>query len=327
MIRCEVAVVHRERLPDAARHLGWVGSTAFAGCDDGSVVIVGADRASRRVLHRLSGPVTAFAVGHDRLAVGAIDGSAAVIGRAGTEVGFDLGSTVWGAGMIGDRCAFVVGTDVVIARGAAHEAIPLGLGSLTSVTQVTGSLAMVGGVRGVAWLDVGLAARDGWIELPTIVSLGADPRHRFVAAGDLGGSIHIVRSGSQEATELSGYPDRVELLGWLASGGALCATADDELTIWAATGDGLDQPEPTRLVGHDHPITSLSTSPTSDLVATGDAAGHICIWSPLDVDSPVARMRGDGVVLSLAWSGTGRELLISTSLGEVLRYVVTPPTA
>lgn len=310
-------------LPDAARHLGWIGATAFAGCDDGSVMALNNHQASHCV-HRLGEPVTALAVSGDRLAVGALDGSAIVISRPGDCARFNLGDTVRAAAITGDRAIFAAGTDLCVRRGAEHDVVQLGIGPLTTLTQVTGNLVIAGGVKGIAWFDVSLLAHDGQIELPTILATSTDPLRRFVAAGDLGGSVHVLRSGANEATELTGYPDRVALLDWLAAGTGLCASADDELTVWRATDDGLDEPEPVRLLGHERAITALASSPTIDLVATGDAAGGVCVWSPLSVDAPVARLRVDGVVLAIAWSHNGRELLISTSTGLLLRCAVVP---
>lgn len=319
----EVRVEHRELLPDAARHLGWIGDTAFAGCDDGSVMALDNHQSSLCV-HRLSDPVTALAASGELLAVGALDGSAIVIARPGDSARFDLGVAVRGAAITGDRAVFAAGTDLCVRRGAEHDAVPLGIGPLTALTRVEGNLVIAGGVKGAAWFDVSLLAYDGRIELPTIIATSTDPKRRFVAAGDLGGSVHVLRSGADEASELTGYPDRVALLDWLATGAGLCASADDELTVWRATDDGLEEPEPVRLLGHEQAITALAASPTIDLVATGDAGGNVCVWSPLSLDAPVAELRVDGVVLAIAWSRNGHELLISASTGELLRCAVMP---
>ena len=323
----EVRITGRDVLPDASRHLAWIDATVFAGCDDGSITAVDDQGVSRRVAHSVEHPVTAIAGSGELLAVGALDGAAIIVSRRGDAALFRTGSAVRSAVVIGDRAVFAAGDDLVVSggsSGSAQDAVPLGIGALTALTRVEGSMVLAGGVRGVAWFDVSLLAIDGRIDLPTIVSASADPRRRFVAAGDLGGSVHVLRPGVDDASELTGYPDRVALLAWMASGAGLCATADDELTVWRATDEGLEDREPVRLVAHDRAITALAASPTSDLVATGDTGGDLYLWSPLRVDAPVAHVSVDGVVLALAWSPSGRELVVSTSMGELLRCAVVP---
>lgn len=320
----EVRITGREELPDASRHLAWIDTTVFAGCDDGSITALDDQGASRCLPHTVEHPVTAIAGNAELLAVGAIDGAAIIVSRRGDAARLHPGSAVRSAVVIGHRAVFAAGDDLVVSSGSVEDAVPLGIGALTALTHVAGNLMLAGGVRGVAWFDVSFLAIDGRIDLPTIVSASADPRRRFVAAGDLGGSVHVLRPGVDEASELTGYPDRVALLAWTASGAGLCATADDELTVWRATDEGLDDSEPVRLVAHDRAITALAASPTSDLVATGDTGGDLYLWSPLRVDAPVAHVNVDGVVLALAWSPSGRELVASTSMGELLRCTVLP---
>lgn len=319
-----VRVAHRRPLPDAARHLAWIDTTVFAGCDDGSITAVDDQGASRRLAHSVEHPVTAIAGNAELLAVGALDGAAIVVSRRGDAALLHAGSAVRSAAVIGDRAVFAAGDELVVSSGAVQDAVPLGIGAVTALAQVKGNLVFAGGVRGVAWFDMSLLAIDGRIDLPTIISTSTDPRRRFVAAGDLGGSVHVLRPGVDEASELTGYPDRVALVAWVASGAGLCATADDELTIWKATDEGLEDPEPVRLVAHDRAITALAASSTSDLVATGDTGGDLYLWSPLRVDAPVAHVSVEGVVLALAWSPSGRELVVSTSAGELLRCAVVP---
>ena len=189
------------------------------------------------------------------------------------------------------------------------------IGDIRCLAVVQGGLLIAGGVNGGAWVDTTLEILDDSIAAPTLIAVAVDPARRFVAAGDLTGSIHLIDVGGMVGNELSGYPDRVHLLSWLASGRGLCAVADDELTVWAVHDTGVDDGSPQQFLGHDQPITALAAHPRSDVLVTGDSAGMIRLWSPAVVDEPVASAQLSGVILDMAWHPDGRHLAVGTSDG------------
>jgi hypothetical protein len=319
----EMHVVHRRALPDASRNAVWLGNSIIAGCDDGSLVAINAGGELHH-LHRFDSPITALATGPNAISVGTLGGDTQVRSSSGVATRRPDETAVLATTFAGPHPVFIAGTSLVVDCGTAHDTmVPLDVGPLTALATVQGSLIVAGGVHGVVWYDVAMLASDGCIVLPTIVAISADPLRRFVAAGDLGGSLHVLRPGRDDALELTGYPDRVAPLTWLASGAGLCATADDELTVWPATDNGFDESEPQRLTAHEHPITALCASPTDDLMVSGDANGAVLMWSPMRVDVPIARLRTDSTILAIAWHHTGRYFAISTSAGEFVRCAVT----
>lgn len=313
----------RAALPDSSRHVTWTGDSVVAACDDGAVLIASGD--IMVPVGRLESPPTALHSTRDMVAAGSTGGEALLLGDSGSPLRLHFEASVSAAWIIGRRSVFASGSGVVIVRGSEREHVGLGIGPVTSMTAIAGNLLAVGGHQGLAWLDPALALADGRIELPTIVSLAADPLQRFAAAGDLGGSLHVVRPGSEDATELTGYPDRISLTTWLASGRSLCAIADDEITLWESD-DDFGASDPLRLHGHDSAVTAIAAHPTDDLVATGDAAGGVCLWAPHTMDHPVTRLHLDGVVLAMSWGHDGRELAITTSTGLLARCVAEPRT-
>lgn len=311
-------------LPGPARHLVAVGHGVVAGCDDGSVVRI--DDTSSTLLHRLKSPVTALASSTDRIVCGSLSGSVVIVNltERQVEATFRHGAPITAAAYSSHAAVVTHDRWINVAHDGPAVPVDLRIGTTTALATVDGHLHIVGGTKGAAWFDAGMNVSDGRIDLPTIVAVTTDPQRRCVALGDLGGSIHVIRPGEDEGEELTGYPDRVNLLCWLASGAGLCAAADDELTMWTPTADGHvigDQPE--SFVGHDAPITAMTAGP-DELVATGDADGVVCVWAPLTSSAPLGRVFTRSVVLSLAWHGTRQRLAVGTAEGHVVRFDLLP---
>lgn len=321
-----VDVVRRVQLADACRHLKWNGDRLVLACDDGALMVSEHPSGFLYQLSHLGSAPTTLSTGPDRVICGALDGSLFV--SPPITLPARRQGRVTASACVGAHLVVAQGHEVHVITDPFREPVDLGVGAITAVDSVTGVMAVVAGCSGVAWYDVTSAVHDGRIELPTIVSVATDPLQRCVALGDLGGSVHVVQAGTEEAVELTGYPDRVALLDWLCSGTRLCVAADDELTLWQPDDSGLihhDQPE--QLVGHDATITALAASPCDELVATADVSGVVQVWAPTWVDLPVGSLRVNGIVLALAWRPDGRALAVSTSRGELALVEVVPAVA
>lgn len=312
---------HRTALPDSSRHLAWTGDAVVAACDDGAVLVASGD--AMLSLDQLASPPTTLDAAGEVIAVGSAGGEALLVDVGGACERLHCDAPVSAAVIVGRRTLFACGSTVLIVRGAEREHVQLGVGPIMSLTAIAGNLLVAGGHHGLAWVDPAFALADERIVLPTIVSLAADPLQRYVAAGDLGGSLHVVRPGRSDATELTGYPDRISLISWLASGRSLCAIADDEVTVWD-TSDHIGASDPLRLLGHAAPVTAIAAHPTDDLLVTGDASGTVCLWAPHHTADPITQLRLDGVVLAMAWGHHGHDLALSTSTGLLARCVAAP---
>lgn len=325
-----VQVAQRVQLPDSCRHLRWNGDRLIAACDDGTLMAGGHPSESMHHLFDLGSAPTTLSAGPEQVVCGAMNGALHTIAcaSAGAALPDRPRGTIAASACVGAHLVVAHGEVIEVITDPLHAPVNPGVGLITGIEAVTRSMAVITGATGIAWYDVALGAHDGRLVLPTIVAAATDPQGRCVALGDLGGSIHVVRAGAEEATELTGYPDRVALLDWLSSGRGLCAVADDEVTLWQPDETGLVyQDEPAQLAEHDVAITALGASEHHDLLATGDASGVVKVWAPLWVTLPVGSVHIEGVVLALAWRPDGRALAMSSSLGELALVEVDPRVA
>ncbi|TVR24862.1 MAG: hypothetical protein EA389_10275 [Ilumatobacter sp.] len=233
---------------------------------------------------------------------------------------------------VGDRMIAIGGSTVWSFRRAVggppdREGAPVVVDArcaeLHGLATLTGSLVAVAGTTGVAVVDLALGVVDTRVEIDGAISIAAHPAADFLAVGDLGGSIHVLEVGDEAAgRELTGYPDHVRLLGWAAGGSWLVATADDELTCWPAVASGWPAEEPICCLGHEQPITALAVGAHHDLVASGDAAGRLALWSLRVPDAPLHTIDLDGEVTAAVWSTDGMRLAVGTVTGNAAVFDV-----
>ena len=230
--------------------------------------------------------------------------------------------------LVGTGSALVVGCGTTIVgctdAGAGHP-VEVGIGSITCLARVSPSIVAVGGAEGLALVDVWTAMVDARVRTSSVLALACDRSARFVAAGELGGSVQLVTIGREsDGRSLDGYPDRVRLVAFAGDGELLVATADDELTFWTVHPDGTTDEVPDCRIGHEVPITALAVSPCGGYVASGDAVGVVALWSRRELSDPIARVELDGEVLALGWRPDGRELAAGTASGVQATWRVEP---
>jgi WD40 repeat protein len=324
----DIALIWSTRMSEAVIDAAWSRTGRFAAlAADGTVVVDAAQRFTPPVC---PAPTSLAWAGDGRLAL--TDRFLGVIMGGGNDprvFGLDRTRQVVS---LGTRLAAIGGAEVWSLSPDPHGApgvssnpcsVDARCGELHSIAAVSTALVAVAGTHGIGVVDVGLNILDTRIELEGVLSVDVDAAGTVLAAGDLGGTIHVLRVGDEtNGRELTGYPDRVRTLRWALGGRWLLASADDELTCWPVGDDGWPGDEPVSCVGHDQPITQLACTGRGDLIVTGDASGHVAVWSLRLLDQPVAAVDLGCEATSIAWSLDGSKFSVGTVDGSLSVYRV-----
>lgn len=302
-------------LPDAVVSIDWSPSGRLAVlAADGRVMVDALQRSS----HPVGGAVRGLTWVDDALLAVADHRLGIVLAGGGDPAAHPLARA---RAVAGRRERLVaIGADLVwsLDRRGEVMSVPGRCGELHAVAFVTASLIAAVGTDGLALVDLGLGVVDTRVELEAPLSVVADPTGGTLAAGDLGGSIHVLRVGDEtNGRELSGYPDRVRLLAWADHGHWLLASSDDELTCWPMVGERWPADEPESCIGHDEAITALAATLLGDLAATGDAVGRVAVWSLRAPHQPVASFDLAGEVTAIGWSADGTRLAVGDVTGSL----------
>ncbi|MEM9134839.1 MAG: hypothetical protein AAF962_21630 [Actinomycetota bacterium] len=253
-----------------------------------------------------------------------------------------LGAVFAGSGAVGEqaipgaRCAghaqsltVVAGVEVMAVFGRrpdrmTADLVPTGVGCGHALAHVGGHDWVVGGTTGVALVDVMRGRVEASVEAEGVRTLAwAGAAERLVFA-DLGGSLHVLDRFDLDArVELQALPEPVRHLALAADGDLLVVAAEGSFAWWWLDGSGLPLDEPDWAADHGAAVTALAMS-SDRLVASGDAAGTVRLWSPRLTDHPVAELSLDTEIVDAAWSRCGRHLAVAAMSGEVAVVEVTP---
>lgn len=338
---------HRElaRLAGAVTALEWSprGEQLAAGGPDG-VVMVGASGGGRR-----AEPVRTHEVGRVRAVTWSGGGTwLAAVGDqevtmidSGGEVLAAMGTRAWGpvVAWAPDRPALAVGSgqDLAVVDPSGrlvleHPWLGAGVNDLVWVGAGCLAVAMRGGLMLVAVGDRavpgsggpgGHTEAPGWIDIAGLVTtLAAAPGGGRVAAGNIDGSVRVVCTITNEAVEMTDYDSTVDLLAWQADGRRLAVASADEATVWELDGIEVVSGEPVLLGNEPCQPTTVTFHPTDSLVAVGDTAGSVALWSiPSEGDAvEVATLAAGAEVTATAWHPGGTTLAVGTAAGRVLAW-------
>lgn len=314
--------VWQTTLPDAVRVLQWSALGLVTGAVDGSVSVHHVDPiigANQTVIASAKGIVTCLTAFDSSIAAGDTSGAITSVVNGGWPAVSQPGPPVMACLHVGTRIVAIAGEQLIDAAGSTLVATtPAGQLRTLVPSGVTPTDLLVGGTNGLAWIDLDARSVRQHLSLPPVMACAVDPTGHLVAAGDLSGSLHLVHHEDAEGTELTGYPDRVNLIAWTASGTWVAAAAADEITAWrsGSSSDGNDEPQ--LLQGHDDTLTALVAHHTHDLLASGDAGGTIALWAPGVADRPICVNHVDGAVLAMTWDPDHQRLAVSTSAGHVV---------
>jgi WD40 repeat protein len=182
------------------------------------------------------------------------------------------------------------------------------------------------GAGGTTWIDPGRpdpAARRDRAEGAGLV-VAIDAAGTAVAVGDLRGQVRILDTVTGHESEISGWPDPVDRLAWVARTGSLAVVGGDEVTLWDRALDH-DQhavaTDPPRASIADRRISALASHPSRPVLAIGGSEGGLAVWD-VALDQVRHAEPLPGPVTGLAWDPSGDVLVAGTRCGRLLEVEV-----
>jgi WD40 repeat protein len=310
------------------------GTTVILGSLGGDAVVVGT--ATGELLGKLDDhPMGVLAAawspdGH-RLAVGGQDGALQIYrpdgGRVATvHVGGWVTSLGWSRN---GQLAVGAGRTLTVldADGTAVRRYPDQPSTVTAVAwSADGSRVGVAVYGGVHWYDPGTRTDgDGPVRsFPwkgSLLALAVSPTGKWACGGAQDATVHIWKLWSATDLSMSGYPTKIEHVGFRHDGRWFAVGCLGDLTVWDFGGRGPSGTRPAHGEGHDRHITCLAWEPAGDRMVTGGTDGRLVIWpSPTRAGrtlSPLQVHERDTPVASVAWVSTGGPLVVGRADGQV----------
>jgi WD40 repeat protein len=219
------------------------------------------------------------------------------------------------------RLAAAVGRDVVLLDGDLRPVDrwadqPSTVSSLAWT--VDGRQVGAGGYGGVRWFENGETEVHGAFDWTgSVLRLAMAPSGKWLASGNQDHSVHLWRLWSGQELEMTGYPVKVEQLGWHHSSRWLAVGNAGNVTVWDVSGKGPRGRRPKVLDGVTGKVTALAWQSAGDLLAAGTSEGDLVVWTPGRSRSPRATLALGSPVSALDWSPNGTRLLAGTAAGRV----------
>ena len=181
---------------------------------------------------------------------------------------------------------------------------------------------------GIGWHDVvgkraGRRRRFDW--KGSLLSLAMSPDGAWACAGAQDATVHLWKLWSGKDLAMSGYPSKIERLGFRHDSRWLAVACLGELTVWDFGGKGPAGTVPASASGHDNHIEDLAWDPSGPSVATGGGVGRTIVGAaPTRAGedlSPVTALESDAATSRLRWVSDG-SLLVGRADGGLVKLAV-----
>lgn len=314
------------------------GERIAAGSLAGDAVLLGSDGSLIGKLreHPMGVLTSDWSPDGSRLAIGGQDGTVHVYDAAGEPIG-SVAGTGWIASLSwspdGSLLAAADGKHLVIvdADGRLVQRYPQVSSTITAVAWTpSGRRVGVTSYGGITWYDPD--------HLPSVrpsrthefkgspLSIVLAPNGKWACAGFQDASIHLWRLWSGDDLSMSGYPAKIELLGFRDDSHWMASACLDELTVWDFSGRGPKGTRPAAGTAHDRHISCLRWEPGGTRLLTGGADGRLALWpSPRTVNRPLEPLAvdaGDVAVAAAAWLPDAASILVGRADGTLERRAI-----
>ncbi|NBF39032.1 MAG: WD40 repeat domain-containing protein [Spirochaetes bacterium] len=149
------------------------------------------------------------------------------------------------------------------------------------------------------------------------------PDGRFIATGDQDATVHFWFAASGIDLQMWGFPSKVLELSWDHTSRYLATGGSASPTLWDCDGpEGPRGRTPKELSVHSEHVRALVFSHQTQLLASGDAAGLLALWTPVSSRKPVEQRGALYAVTALAFAPNDRALAVGYADGSVVMYDV-----
>ena len=320
----QVLEVCRDRGRAVVGSLG--GEAALIDIDDGSATALGR--------HEMGVLSAAWSSDGSRVAVGGQDGCVRVYDHTGAAQGV-VAVSAWVTAMAWSPRV------PVLAIGAGRRLLITDRDGVllhdfddqpSTVTAVAWSAdgTRVGATSygGIGWHDVvgrrtGRRRRFDW--KGSLLSLAMSPDGAWACAGTQDATVHLWRLWSGRDLAMSGYPSKIERLGFRRDSRWLAVACLDELTVWDFSRKGPAGTAPAVASGHDQHIEDVAWAPSGKSVATGGGDGRTIVWAaPTRAGqdlTPVTALESEAATSRLRWTGED-SLLVGRDDGSLVKLAL-----